>query len=193
MNEQELELVRLRIMADVDCRFETVMKELNMNGSEFSRALRKEMNSLRLNTEEKIKEVWSWVTSHLVSIEAGQKMLYDPKDGLIQKALNKVEAAVKMATDAAACTVEARKAADDAKLYIRANIFVTAVTFLGILVTVVGGYFAFIGKTRDEISNQRAMVTALQEKLKQDADNQVETVQILKDLKIELRSVKSGR
>jgi hypothetical protein len=180
--DAEIELLRLKVMEDVASKFDALIKVFNENGSEFSRALKNEMIILKRETEKQVDEIYSYIASQLVSIQAGQKMLYDPRDGLLTKALNKVEMAVKMSTDAAACTVEARKAANDAALYIRANIFVTAITFLGILVTVVGGYFVFLEKNSEDDKNQNTMIIALQEKIKQDANNQRETITMMQKL-----------
>ena len=178
-NENEFELMRMRIMSDVNVRFDEVIKELNEKGTEYARRLKAEMAELKEKTKRDIEELLSWSKSHLLSIEQTHKTVYDPKDGIMTMALKKVELAVKMAVDAAECTAAARKAADDAKLYIRANIFVTAITFLGILVTVVGGYLAFIGKSQSEVRQGKEMVDALQKKLIQDDQNQKQLMEAL--------------
>lgn len=194
MREQDLKLLRLRIMTEVNKRFDELLEELNANGSEFSRALKKEVERLEKETHDHIEEVYSYMKSKLVSIEAGQQMLYDPNDGLLTKILKKAEATVKMATDSAACTVEARKAAEDARGFVRSNILVNAgtlVAVIGLFVTMLIFVISFTAKMQEQLTAQQAVVKAMEEKIRQDAGNQHETVAILKDLKVELK--KAGK
>lgn len=188
-NKDGLELLRLQIMEEVNLKFDALMKDLNNDGSEFSRTLRRELTELKKNTTKEIEEVYNYISSKLVSIQTGQKLLYDPKDGILSKALSKVEVAVKMATDSAVCTTEAKKAADmslksaeEARDYIRTNIFVTALTFLGILLTVIGGVWYSIDRAKTDDVYQNRIVKALQDKIVQDATNQNRTEEIMNKL-----------
>ena len=180
--KESLELLRMQIMEDVNLKFDSLMVGLNSNGSEFSRSLKRELNELKKETTKEIAEVYDYVSSKLVSIQTGQKLLYDPKDGILTKALNKVEVAVRMATDAAVCTTEARKSADESRDYIRTNIFVTALTFLGILVTVIGGVWYVMDRAKIDDVNQGKVIKALQDKIVQDAHNQERTELIMNKL-----------
>lgn len=192
----ELQNMRLTIMNEVNekfnevnAQFDALIEELNRDGTEFSRALQKDIENMRKNIQKEMKEVWSYLKSKLVSIEAGQKMLYDPKDGIMTKVLNKADAAVTMARDSALCTANSKKAAEnsetsakEAKVYVRTNIFVTALTFLGILITVVTFGVTYTGKLTSDAENQKKMIKALNAKLVQDAANQKETVDMMEKL-----------
>lgn len=193
---QEMQNLRLTIMAEVNEKigeandqFDAIIKELDREGTEFARALKVEIESMKRGVKEELENVWSYLKSKLVSIEAGQKMLYDPKDGIMTKVLNKVDAAVKLSRDAALCTANANQAAEnasgsakEAKIFVRTNIFVTALTFLGILVSVVTFGVSYTGKLREDAENQKKMIAALHEKLVQDAANQKETVTMMEKL-----------
>lgn len=186
MTEQEMELLRLKIMEEVNLRFDELVTELNCNGSEYSRALSKELDEMKAKAKRDLDEVWSYVKSQLVSIEQGQKMLYDPKDGLLTKVLRKAEEAVRVAQDSARCTAAAQKAAErsegfakEANFYVRGSIVVTIVAFLGIVGTEVYRVIDANSKAHVELQQQKAMVEALQKKLEQDDKNQVQTAKLL--------------
>lgn len=192
----ELHNLRLEIMAEVNAKFleanekfDEIIRDLDREGTEFSRSLKGEILEMKNKLKNEIENVWSYLKSKLVSIEAGQAMLYDPKDGIMTKVLNRVDAAVKMSRDAAQCTAGASKAAEDAaksanetRIFVRTNIFVTALTFLGILITVVSFGVSYASKLREDTHNQKAMIAALQEKITQDAANQQQTVNMLDKL-----------
>lgn len=192
----ELKNLRLEIMAEVNQKiteafnqFDEITRELDKDGTEFSRSLKAEIEEMKKSLKSELENVWSYLKSKLVSIEAGQKMLYDPQNGIMTKVLNKVEAAIKMSRDAAMCTAEANKAAenaaksaDDTRIFVRTNIFVTAITFLGILITVVTFGVSYTEKLRDDAKAQKDMIAAMQEKITQDAANQQETVSMMKKL-----------
>jgi len=187
--KESLELLRMQIMEDVNTKFDALLKGLNDSGSEFSRSLKRELIELKKSTAKEIAEVYDYVSSKLVSIETGQKLLYDPKDGILTKALSKVEVAVRMATDSAVCTAEAKKASErsessskESRDYIRTNIFVTALTFLGILVTVIGVVWYVMDRAKIDDTNQSKIIKALQDKIVQDANNQQRTEIIMNRL-----------
>lgn len=188
-NDTDLENIRLRVMAEVNDKFEEVneqfdaiVKELDKNGTEFSRALKAEIQTMREGVKEEMKNVWSYLKSKLVSIETGQKMLYDPKEGIMTKLLEKTQAAVKMARDSAECTAACQKALEESKDYLEkqeAKHLVEVDTYkkfvgdsrlymLIFIVSIVGASLAGIG-----------LGVA---KLIQDHNNQVETVTYLKSL-----------
>jgi hypothetical protein len=187
MTENEIENMRLRLMAEVNERFDEIVRDLNDNGTEFARSLEQEIESMRESTKKEFKNIWSYMKSKLVSIEQGQKLFYDD---IFPKILSKVEVAVKMARDAALCTVEARKSADDARVYLRASIIVIVVAFIGIVGTTVWNGISQGGKLKTQVDNQGKMITALNDKLRQDADNQTETVKILEKLHKTLERLK---
>lgn len=177
--EKDYENIRLKIMSEVNEKFDELANDFNDNGTEFSRALKTQIENERENTKKEIENIWSYTKSKLVSIEQGQKLFYDD---IFPKIINKVEVAVKMSRDAALCTVEARKSADDARVYLRASIIVIVVAFIGIVGTTVWNGISQGGKLKAQVDNQGEMITALKDKLKQDADNQSETVEMLMKL-----------
>lgn len=115
MTENEIENMRLRLMAEVNERFDEIVRDLNDNGTEFARSLEKEIVVMRNSVKKEVENVWSYLKSKLVSIETGQKMLYDPKDGIMTKILGKVDMAVKMARDSAACTAACTETLKESK------------------------------------------------------------------------------
>jgi len=176
-------------LAEANAQFDEIANALDKEGTEFSRQLKNDIVHMREGVKSDIENVWSYMKSKLVSIEAGQHMLYNSKDGLLKKALDKVDMAVKMSRDAAGCTtgaMEAAKAAtgaaDEARIFIRTNIFVTAITFLGILVTVVTFGINYSNKINKDTTNQDKMIHALNEKIVQDKNNQKETIEMMKQL-----------
>jgi hypothetical protein len=189
IDEKDLELLRKEVMEEVDVRFNALIRELDEKGSEFSRSLAKDVEAMKKKAKEDIEELWSWSKSQLVSIEQGQRILYDPKDGLLAVALRKVSEAVKFAQDAALCTAasnqsadRAARAAEDTRAFVRTNIFVTAITFLGILITVVTFAVTYSSKSKEESRDAKALIAAMNEKIEQDAANQRETVGLMNKL-----------
>jgi hypothetical protein len=116
---QELQNLRLRIMAEVNEKvkeindqFDEIISGLDKDGTEFARSLKAEIVGMKKGVKKEMENVWSYLKSKLVSIEAGQKMLYDPGEGIMSKTLEKAEMAVKMARDSAACTAACLKAVE---------------------------------------------------------------------------------
>jgi hypothetical protein len=186
-NEIELENLRLKIMDEINKRFEEVLHDLNENGSEFSRNIKLEILELRDNTKKEIEELWSWSKSQLLSIKQGQQMMYDPKDGLITIALRKVQEAVKMAQDSALCTIAAQKASEKAEMAADGAKQAVDKVWIAILLPVIGSAIIWLA-TQFWIAGpkQDALVKEMKAKLEQDAKNQVETIGMLNELKKEL-------
>jgi hypothetical protein len=163
MESKEFENLRLIIMAEVNDKlhetnrqFDDIIRDLEREGTEFSRGLQVEIENINKN---------------------------------LKRVQNQVDQAVKMSGDSAVCTSEANKAAinsaksaDETRIYVRTNIFVTAITFLGILITVVTFGISYNSKIHEDTINQKKMIYALQEKITQDAANQQETVAMMKQL-----------
>lgn len=125
MESQELQNLQLKIMAEVNGKisetyqaFDDTIEQLNREGTEYARGLAKDLKNIKNKTAEEIKNVWSFVKSSLVSIEAGQKMLYNPKDGIMTKTLEKVSQAIKMSRDSAECTAASLSTVREAKMLI---------------------------------------------------------------------------
>lgn len=188
-NDTDLENIRLRVMADVNERFaevndqfDAIVKELDKNGTEFSRSLKAEIETMRKGVKKEMENVWSYLKSKLVSIEAGQKMLYDPKEGIMTKLLDKTEAAVKMARDSAECTAACQKAVEASKDYLEKQDEKH--------VEEVSVYQAFVRDSRLYMLIFIVTIAAASiggiglgvAKLIQDHNNQVETVTYLKSL-----------
>jgi hypothetical protein len=176
ITEQVFEIKWLKLSSDIDKRFSELIEELNSNGTEFSRNLKKELCEMKKRTEDEFKEVWSYMKSHLISIEHGQKMLYDPKEGLLTIALRKVEEAIKMARDAAQCTLGSKQASEKAESAAHKAEKAIDKVWKAILFPVVGSailwfsaQFLLIGPKQDEVINE------LRNKIKQDAENQNRT------------------
>jgi len=109
-------MVRLRILKEVNEKFDEVLQELNENGTEFARLLAKEVENMRVNTKKELENVWSFVKSKLVSIEQGQKLFYDE---IFPKLTNKIEVAISMARDSASCTAACLESNKEAKQMIK--------------------------------------------------------------------------
>jgi len=196
MTDEQIQNMRLTIMSEVNeklaeanAQFDEIVSALDKEGTEFARQLKNDITHMREGVKNEIENVWSYMKSKLVSIEAGQHMLYNSKDGLLKKALDKVDMAVKMSRDAAECTTGAKEAAetakgaaDEAKTFIRTIIFVTAITFLGILITVVTFGVNYSSKITRDTTNQDKMIEALNEKIVQDKKNQKETIEMMEKL-----------
>lgn len=196
MTDEQIHNMRLTIMTEVNekltkanAAFDEIVQALDRDGTEFARQLKSDIEHMREGVKSDIENVWSYMKSKLISIEAGQNMLYNSKDGLLKKALDKVDMAVKMSRDAAECTTGAKEAAEtakgsveEAKTFIRTNIFVTAATFLGIFITVVTFVVNYSSKITRDTTNQAKMIEALNEKIVQDKQNQKETIEMMKKL-----------
>jgi len=203
MEDKLIEIKLMELKNEFDGYFRRIIKELDEKGTEYSRSLKSELSSMKEKAKLEMDEIWSYVKSHLISIEHGQNILYDPKDGILTVILKKAEQAIKFAGESAECTAEAAHAArdaeaaaaktelsskaaadaaDDVKRYSRASIFVTATTFVGIVITVLTLYLTIANRAKDELKNQETMIIALHDKLQQDSENQKQTVEIMEKL-----------
>lgn len=157
----EMETARLKILNEVNEKFDEILTDLHQRGTEFSRSLAKEVETMKANTTREIEDIWSWSKSKLVSIEQGQKMFYDE---IFPKLMNKIEVAVGMSRDSATCTAAALKSVEHAEGFVKDS-------RKYILVLMTGLFLALL-----------PMSVASIIKLVQDHNNQVETVSYLKKL-----------
>lgn len=109
---KELENIRLNLITEMNDKFDEVLKDLNENGTEYSRMLKKDLDVMRENATRDFEEIWSFTKSKLVSVEQGQKLFYE---NIFPRLMNKIELAVKMARDSAQCTSESFDTVKDAK------------------------------------------------------------------------------
>jgi hypothetical protein len=122
--------------------------------------LKSDLNDIRVIFDKMIKDI-----SGLKNL-----MQFDEKD-----TGNRLKAAEK-------AVVDSEKIAKDSLFYVRANVFVTAITFLGILITIIFGYLTFLKKDSTGSDKQDRMIQALEEKIKQDRDNQNQTIGMMDKL-----------
>lgn len=115
--------------------------------------------------------------SKLEGIETYLRVLLEVKMPKVESAVGE---AVKMARDSSECTVEARKAAESAKDSVR-NVII------GIVLAVLSLVGTNAYKIWSDKQDQGAVLRALNDKLHQDAINQRETVNYLKQLEATLR------
>lgn len=109
---KELENIRLNLITEMNDKFDEILKDLNENGTEYSRMLKKDLDVMRENATRDFEEIWSFTKSKLVSVEQGQKLFYE---NIFPRLMNKIELAVKMARDSAQCTSESFDTVKDAK------------------------------------------------------------------------------
>jgi|WetSurSiteA1Bulk_404760.scaffolds.fasta_scaffold31643_2 hypothetical protein len=79
-------------------------------------------------------------------------------------------------------TISSAKSSEKTEKYMLASIFVTAGTFLGILVVVIGWSLTFSAQMQKENSGRQKMIESLQDKINQDAQNQRETISMMQKL-----------
>lgn len=96
--ETAIENARLRIMGEMNKRFDEVLSELHQRGTEYSRRLATEIENDRERVTKELEDIWSYSKSKLISIEAGQKMFYEE---ILPKLLEKIDITVGMTRDAA--------------------------------------------------------------------------------------------
>lgn len=161
MNESQTENERLRILNEVNVKFNEVLDELNGKGTEFSRSLAKEIEAMKNTTAKELDNLWSWSKSKMVSIEQGQKLFYGD---IFPKLMNKVGAAVDMSRDSAMCTAAALKSVEKAEGFVK-----DSRKYILVLMT---GLFAVL----------LPLSIASIMKLVQDKNNQIETVSYLRQL-----------
>lgn len=161
MATDEFETVRLKIINEVNEKFDGILTDLHNKGTEYSRNLAKEVEVMKGNTTKEIDNIWSWSKSKLVSIEQSQKLFYEE---IFPKLTNKVVVAVDMARDSATCTAAALKSVERSEGFVKDS-------RKYILILMSGLFLALL-----------PMSVASIIKLVQDHKNQVETVSYLKQL-----------
>jgi hypothetical protein len=126
------------------------------------------------------------------TLKTSNKIILDPERGLIQKMEKKVETCINLATDACKANAESRDlvAASKAEViiskdevkkaswYLMANVIVLVTFALGAFSV----YTTLVSKATKDLSNQDKMISALQEKITQDAKNQSRTEEIMNKL-----------
>jgi hypothetical protein len=184
LSEQDYEGLKARMMIDVDRRLDELVIDMNSKGTEYSRCLSDRMEQIRKDVQREIGEVWSFTKSKLISIETWHNFF---NNDIFPRLERKIGEAVKMAESASCNTIisrdaakEAKKSVDQARIFLATTIITLAVALIGIVGTSV---YKIVSDKQD----QGAMILALQEKIHQDALNQLETVNYLKELEKALR------
>jgi hypothetical protein len=161
MPYDEFETTRLKILNEVNEKFDEILTDLHQRGTEFSRSLAKEVEAMKANTTKEIEDIWSWAKSKLVSIEQGQKLFYDE---IFPKLMNKVGVAVDMAKDSATCTAAALKSVEKSEKFVNDSRKYILILMAGLFTALLPVSIASVVK------------------LFQDHNNQVETISYLKKL-----------
>ncbi len=189
----ELEVFKFEMCEIMEKKFNNLILELNKNGSEYSRFLNHDFLNFKEKTKTSIDEVYNWIRSKLISIEQGQQLLNNDKDGLINRTLRQAEAAVKLAADSAENTAKASLATAEARECLKKsieinsansnkNIVVLIFGFIGFIIPVTFGFINLIITAKASDKNQKDIIAQLEIKIQQDRENQAEMIKHLKKL-----------
>jgi hypothetical protein len=184
LSEQDYEGLKARMMIDVDRRLDELVIDMNSKGTEYSRCLSDRMEQIRKDVQREIGEVWSFTKSKLISIETWHNFF---NNDIFPRLERKIGEAVKMAESASCNTIISRDAAKEAKKSVDQARFFLATTIITLAVALIGIVGTSVYKIVSDKQDQGAMILALQEKIHQDALNQRETVNYLKELEKALR------
>jgi hypothetical protein len=181
----EFKLKRYEILEAMNARFGEIVKELNNNGSALSKELAEEVKKNFLDNQVEHKALKDWMKYELDTLKTTNKIILEPDRGLIPRMEKKVETAIALASDACKSNadskllvIESKKEVGKASWYLMANVFILVAFAVGAFAV----YVELASKASKDLVNQGAMISALHEKLKQDADNQNRTEAIMNKL-----------